>query len=198
MRQSVYKSYPFTAVVPYFVQACDYVLIPLQSLFYNLSNGILLFFSYISPLHRLRAATPPMDLPWSQFITQLRAILTTGKSHKQLDRLLPKDDTKMEVTCPLKCWQPLNNDAESPQKTRLLITTGNLGDTWIVIHTTSWWIQWFHYNLYWSQLSGIIRTAYRKALTVFWGRAFNLSLCYGTIITLHFCTYPIVSLHNTF
>jgi hypothetical protein len=32
----------------------------------------------------------------------LRAILTTGKSHKKLDRLLPKDDTKIEVTCHLK------------------------------------------------------------------------------------------------
>jgi hypothetical protein len=74
----------------------------LQSLFYNLSNGILLFFSYISSLHRLKAATPPKDLPCSPFITHSREILTAGKSHKQLDRLLPKDDTKMEVTCPVK------------------------------------------------------------------------------------------------
>jgi hypothetical protein len=74
----------------------------LQSLFYNLSNGILLLFSYISSVHRLKAATPPLDLPCSRLKTHSRSILTTGKSHKQLDRLLPKDDTKMEVTCPLK------------------------------------------------------------------------------------------------
>ena len=87
---------------PTFCPNLGLYLIPLQSLFYSLSNGTHLFLSYFSSVHRLKAATPPLDLPCSRLITHSRAILTTGKSDKQLDRLLPKDDTNMEVTCPLK------------------------------------------------------------------------------------------------
>ena len=57
-------------------------LTPLQfvHLFYNLSKGILLFFSCIS-------STLPLDLPWSGPVNHSGEILTTGKSHgKKPDR----------------------------------------------------------------------------------------------------------------